>query len=42
MVSRGFLSGVASQKHGAMSRAQRGELTLSQVGGTADSIHSVV
>ena len=32
VVFSGFLSSVASQQDGAMSRAERGEVTLSQVG----------
>lgn len=36
VVFRGFLSSVASRKDSAMSRAERGELTLSQVGEIID------
>lgn len=32
---RGFLTDVASQQGGAMSRAERGEVPLSEVGGKA-------
>lgn len=34
-VFRGFLTDVASQQGGAMSRAERGEVPLSEVGGKA-------
>lgn len=39
---RGFLSEVASRMDGAMSRAERGQVTFSQVGDVVNHLHSLM